>query len=183
MLSNNELAVITNGFLSLQARLVYSVYLVSCAENGEIILDYIRAAQTVTIIDPNTGCAVYRPNYNDVNGFIMELINAGLLEVKNNPVTQADGSQVYNGVLCRLPYRFYNEMTRCSFRLYKMHPDWQPTEQFFDQARFSGLNSTEYTMAELQDFISYWITRDNVKDDSLWNLAFINYLKRKHKEI
>ena len=179
MLSNNELAVVTNGFLSLQARLIYTVYLIPCAENGEIILDYLRAAQSVTIIDRNTGCAVYQPNYSEVNEFIIELINAGLLEV----IPRKDGSQVNNGAHCRLPYRFYNEMTRCSFRLYRMYPEWQPTEQFFDQARFSGLSRTEYTMAELQEFISYWITRDCVKDDSLWNLTFINYLKRKHKAI
>ena len=183
MLNARETEIITNGYMHLQSRIIYAACLATFADNGEIVLDYVTILNFISIINPD-GSAAYRPNADEINRFILELMRYELLAPLEAPSTMLDdGTPFYNGVRCRLPARFSGKITETSFRLYRMHADWQPSSQFTEQAVFSGLNDSSYSLSELNDFISYWITTRTVKDDAHWNLAFISFLKRKRHEI
>lgn len=183
MLNAQEIKIITNGYLHLQSRVIYTAYLSTYSENGEIVLDYVMALNSITIISQNGGYA-YRPNAEEINGYILELIRFGLLEPLEKPASVVSGQvPYYSGIRCRLPARFAGTSEGTSFRLYPMHADWQPSSQFAEQAQFSGLSDISFNLTELNEFVSYWITTRAVKDDPHWNLAFINFLKRKRHEI
>ncbi|GEM_PF-4250365 len=183
MLNAREMEKITSGYMHLQSRTIYAVYLSTYAENGEIILDYVTASRCISILNCD-GSPAYSPNATEINGYILELIESGLVEPQNAPASVlSDGTPYYNGVLCRLPAKFDGGISDLSFRLYRMHAEWQPSAQFSEQAVFSGLSDISYNLSELNDFISYWITTKAVKDDAHWNLAFISFLKRRRHEI
>ncbi len=181
MLNRQELEILAGGALSLQARLVYALYLVNFCDNGVIVPDCVTIAGLLTVADGSTGRIVFRPNAGEIAGYLAELAASGLIAPEEGSASSPDGAPPAGARLI-LRYRRVSAASPASFRMFRMTPGWRPGPGFAEQAELAGLRDRSYTLAELNDFAAYWITRDAARDEAHWNLSFISFLKRRRRE-
>lgn len=174
-MNSGEVDILLNSKLSLPARIVYSVYIISCQDNGFITIDYAHIRRTLLVIpDPNQTNAPrpYDPDFSQISIYIEELIRYQLLEQQGT----CRYEHFYDHMTFRLPYR----QPKCQTfnpQLFRMHTDWRPDQNYEEQARLAGLINKDYSLLDINNFISYWIGRNDYLDSYHWNLKFIQYLK------
>lgn len=175
-----ELKKLTASPLSLEARLLYAVGIKPQSLNGRITLDYNRLTPSLTVSGKGERGMIreYLPRAGDLNSFVCELINAGL--IRPAPGARLQFENWWDGVLMILPLHQQSLVT--DRHTYRMHDSWHPDSTFPDTARLAGLADISYTPGQLAEFTSYWTGRDDLLDNHRWNLRFISFLKKVHNK-
>ncbi len=168
-MNDNELRAIRTTTLSIPARLLYTAAIAPFAQNSYYVVDF-AFLQSFLILDPQNP-----PNSTTINGYIIELINIGLL----TPLDPPQYDNYCDGMNMQLALADSPKIT--NFAMYHMTLDWQPNSQFEQTANRCGLYNASFTRNELNDFVVYWSGRDRMCDNHGWNMAFIKYLKRSRK--
>lgn len=62
-----------------------------------------------------------------------------------------------------------------------MHQNWQPSASFKDAALIVGLENPDFSDTELTEFISFWISRSERRNQISWERAFALRLLRQRR--
>ena len=179
-MNSSELKILRNGSLSHAARLTYVLALAPSANNGMIKTNYslIQSAIHIEPVLDFSGNMLggYEPDFQEINKLIIELIQSKLIV----PLDECEYDGYYNALRFSIPLKQTTEST--TYNLFRMNLNWRPDANFNQIARLCGLSDSRYSLIELNDFIAYWSGIDKAQDAHHWNMAFIQHLKRIHRQ-
>ena len=70
------------------------------------------------------------------------------------------------------------ELEELPTKPFLMTKNWKPSPSFRDAALMVGLENCEYSQAELSEFISFWRSRQDMRNQISWERAFAIKLRR-----
>jgi hypothetical protein len=181
-MNQRELDSLNNRFISHEAR---SLYVFEIRPNADAsffyTIDYNRLTEALTILG-HDGKPFFIPSAEQINSYITDLINIGMMELAPGSVRKYED---YHGLTVRLTVAqkadLGSSLTNLSGEITGMSEDWTPSPDFVKMARIGMLIDATYTSGELSDFRSYWMVRPNARHTaSQWDQKFVSYLKRRH---
>ncbi|MGN1392886.1 MAG: DnaT-like ssDNA-binding domain-containing protein [Succinivibrionaceae bacterium] len=175
-MNTNELQILLKSSISHQAKLIYSIILTSSEFEGKVKLNYLNFRQVLLLTRINElrfTETVYDPNMQEINNFVNELIFHGLIKI----VTEPKIPNYFDECTCIMLLRNSQNNLDFNQQLVKLTPNWRPSPSFNEQARLAGLIDSKFTIMDINDFISYWIGKNEFATPYRWNDRFIKHLK------
>tara|TARA_R110002167_G_scaffold10977_4_gene49130 strand:+ start:6436 stop:7116 length:681 start_codon:yes stop_codon:yes gene_type:complete len=114
-----------------------------------------------------------------INSLIKELLNIGLVTFEH----EVELNHSFNGKTLVLPLMLMkkDDYSKLHLEWQSMHMAWQPdTDLLSDLAKLMGIIDQEYSIQELGEFISYWLSRPESHFTQFqWTQKFVFNLKHK----
>lgn len=162
MLNRAEFSQLQSTSLCHMARTLYVFYLQPQARYGKVVIDPIELTYKLISISQYAPC---QPNLNDIEHALLELEQLNLIKRPSGTVT-------WQNVTVELPL-FTLETNFVPTNRFAMHANWQPSASFTAVAHQAGLIDCHYQDQELQNFISYWLTRSVTRTQQAWERSFV----------
>ncbi len=162
-----ELNFLNHHDLSHAARSLYLLYLRLKAERGEVIATQMEISNFLGSSSKvqETPC-----DFEFCAKVLEELKEHGLIEFQDKDCAP------FGKITLPL---FEQEANNLPAPPFKMHDEWRPGPSFIHVAKLSGLANADFTEAELQAFINYWESKNEMRNQSAWERTFCQRLLRK----
>lgn len=75
---------------------------------------------------------------------------------------------------------FEQQLNELPQRQFRMNDNWRPEAGFAQTCIVVGLDNPSFSEQELNSFVSYWSGRDEMRNQTAWERAFAQRLKKKY---
>lgn len=161
MLNRAEFSQLQSTLLSHLARTLYIFYIQPQARVKEVILDPIELTKQLISISTFAPC---NPTLSDIDHALNELEQLNLIK-------RASDASSWQNAPITLPL-FAQEINYIPGRAFQMYPSWLPSATYRSVALQAGLVDYDYQEQELQQFISFWLTRTVTRNQQGWERSF-----------
>ncbi|MBO6259144.1 MAG: hypothetical protein J6M93_07420 [Succinivibrio sp.] len=150
-------------------RSLYSFYLRPLRERGPVQINLADIANYLGVSSP------FFPTTADLRlaGLCLEELEATGFISRKKALSPWQGAEVsfpfFEGQLDELPHRQFH-----------MTEQWRPSAAFSQTCLLVGLDHADFSEQELNSFISYWSGRDELRNQTAWERAFAQRLKKKY---